>query len=282
MNQLAWQRAPRAQGAKVDVDAAAPRAFAIAEELEPFVSEWHRHDRHQLLYSARGTMRLQFAGKQWLLPPQRAAWLPRGAMHQVSASGPVLLRTVYLGQEIVEGIPELCRRDCLVFPVSPLVREMILHGMRWPHDHDPADPLPPRFFALCAELCAELSRGTLPLWLPTGQTDEVRRAVDFTRQHLAEKLRQADVARACGLSERSLSRRFPEETDMTWQRFLQQARLLRAAELLSVPGARVTDAAFEVGFESLPAFTRAFERLMGETPKVYRSRMLAAPVAASA
>ena len=49
-----------------------------------------------------------------------------------------------------------------------------------------------------------------------------------------------------------------------------------AWDAVTTPGARVTATAFAVGFESLAAFTRAFERLLGESPKAYRDRARAA------
>src|SRR5262249_56232265 len=78
------------------------------------------------------------------------------------------------------------------------------------------------------------------------------------------------AAKRAGISTRSLSRRFVEEAQTTWRAFLHQARMMRAMELLGVPGARVTDTAFAVGFESLAAFSRAFEEFTGSCPSDFR------------
>jgi AraC-like DNA-binding protein len=48
---------------------------------------------------------------------------------------------------------------------------------------------------------------------------------------------------------------------------------MRAMERLSKPGASVTTVAYEVGFQSLGAFTTAFTERCGETPSAYRSRV---------
>lgn len=266
--------------ANVDVDRVAAPVFAIAEDLEPFASEWHAHRRHQLLYSASGTLRLEVSGRQWLLPPQKAAFIRSNVRHRASSEQPTLLRTLYFDVTALPDLPALHEHECIVFPVSALVRELILYAMRW--DGQGGDELAfgERLFGVCAELCAELAAAPQVLWLPTGQSPEIQRAIAHTLSHLDQDLRQADVAQAAGVSERSLARRFPEETQMTWLRFLQSARLLRATELLSAPRARVTETAFAVGFESLAAFTRAFERFTGETPKEYRKRMQASEGAA--
>ena len=70
----------------VDVDAVPDEAFAIAEDLDPFTSEEHQHDKHQLLYAASGSMTLSTKGERWLLPPQRAAWISAGTSHVVAST----------------------------------------------------------------------------------------------------------------------------------------------------------------------------------------------------
>jgi AraC-like DNA-binding protein len=47
--------------------------------------------------------------------------------------------------------------------------------------------------------------------------------------------------------------------------------------LLTESGTTVLHVATEVGFESVSAFTRSFTRFAGETPRAYRTRVLARP-----
>src|SRR5689334_1024734 len=130
--------------ARVDVDTVAAPSFGLADQLRPFRSEWHQHRRHQLLYAASGAMRLEAADGQWLLPPQRAAWIPRRLRHRVSASGPIALRTLYLAPSLT--ISDQCR----VFELPAVGRELILHAMRWGPTSAPRDPLARSFFHLLA------------------------------------------------------------------------------------------------------------------------------------
>lgn len=258
-----------AQSARVDVDAVPAPAFGLADELAPFDGEWHAHRLHQLLYAAEGTLRLETEGAQWLLPPQRAAWIAAGTSHRVRAEGPVSLRTVYVARRLTPGPPEPCR----VFAVTPLAREMILHAMRWGPSRGPRDPVAGPYFAALATLCQEWAAEPLPFRLPQARTPELARAMDYTLQHLSGAPTLEVAARAAGLSSRTLARRFQDEAQMSWRRFLGVARMLRAMELLSARGARISQTAFAVGFESLGAFTRAFQDFTGERPKDYRRRV---------
>jgi hypothetical protein len=215
--------------APLDVDAVEARAFGLADELEPFVSRWHAHRKHQVLYAASGALHLEVDDAQWLLPPQRAAWIPALLRHRVRATGPVALRTVYLAPGAgapAAGAPR-------VFAVSPLAREMILYAMRWGPGCPPGDGVARAYFEALGALLGE--------WLG-----------DERRYYLP-------AAPTCGST--------------APRRFLHDARMLRAMDLLARPGARVTEAAFAVGFESLGAFSRAFERFAGESPRDYRRRV---------
>jgi AraC-like DNA-binding protein/glyoxylase-like metal-dependent hydrolase (beta-lactamase superfamily II)/mannose-6-phosphate isomerase-like protein (cupin superfamily) len=253
----------------VDVDAVEAPAFGLADELEPFVSRWHAHRKHQLLYSASGALHLEVEGAQWLLPPQRAAWIPAAMRHRVRATSPVALRTVYLapgGAAPEAGSPK-------VFSVSPLAREMILYAMRWGPSEGSLDPVARAFFGALGALLSEWFVEARPYYLPSARSPELGRAMRLMLDRIDEPLSAGEVARAAGLSTRTLARRFAAEAQTTWRRFLHDARMLKAMDLLTRPGARVTETAFAVGFESLGAFSRAFERFAGEPPRDYRRRV---------
>ncbi|WP_257452791.1 AraC family transcriptional regulator [Archangium lipolyticum] len=254
----------------VDVDVVPALAFCLTDEMAPFSSRWHAHRKHQLLYSARGALHLEVEQAQWLLPPQRAAWLRAGTLHRVRASQPVSLCTVYLEPKLVRAPPE---EECRVFLVGPLAREMLLHSARWGPERPPKEPVADSFFETLSHLLSEWAMTARDWRLPRARTPELGKAMAFTLEHLGEPLSLEDVARAARLSSRTLARRFEEEAATTWRRFLHDARMLRAMELLAEEGARVTQTAYEVGFESLAAFTHAFHAFSGESPRDFRQRV---------
>jgi len=64
---------------------------------------------------------------------------------------------------------------------------------------------------------------------------------------------------------------------MSWRQYLQESRLLKSMALLAEGDQSTLTIAMSVGFESASAFTRAFHRYAGETPKSYRRRTRALP-----
>jgi AraC-like DNA-binding protein len=75
-------------------------------------------------------------------------------------------------------------------------------------------------------------------------------------------------ARTVGASKRTLGRLFTEQTRMSFQKWRQQRRLLRALELLAT-GDNVTSIALELGYDNTSAFIAMFRRCLGTTPTRY-------------
>lgn len=247
----------------LDVDAVPGPVFALRDELTPGHGRWHSHRFHQLLYGARGVMELEVHGGRWMLPSARAAWLRAGVSHRVTVQSPASLRTVYFSPDAVP--PDVDALGvCRVFAVSTLCREMILYGMRWGPERAPDDPRANRFFAALADCCRDWVDAIQPFGLPRARSPELATAMAFARRSLIE-VGAESAAAAGGMSVRTMTRRFREETGTTWRAWLRKARILRSMELLA-DGHNVTEAALAVGFDSPAAFSHAFGALVGESP----------------
>ena len=158
-----------------------------------------------------------------------------------------------------------------ILAVEPVLREMIQYARRWPLSRVAPDPVADAFFDALALLLAEWLDHETPLCLPTTRDPLVAAAIAYTDDHLADATLR-DVCGAVGASERSLRRAFANATGITWRQYLQESRLLKAMALLAEGDQSTLAIAMSVGFESVSAFTRAFHRYAGETPKSYRRR----------
>ena len=78
-----------------------------------------------------------------------------------------------------------------------------------------------------------------------------------------------ELGRQVGCSPFYLSRQFSRETGLTTQQYIRQIRLERAAELLRTGKCNVTEAALEVGYNSLSHFTTVFRDTFGCCPALY-------------
>jgi AraC-like DNA-binding protein len=227
--------------------------------------------QHYLLYASSGCFHLELAGRNWLLPTHRAAWIRSGVPVRIWTQGPVTSASV-----LFTPSPELAFDfDCWVFCVSELARGLLDHCMRWDTEQAAANPKATRMFGALADVCLELSSQADQFWLPRATSKELQRALQFTLQHLGAPLAFADVAAAACVSERTLARRFADEAGMVWRDYLRRARLIAAMESLTNPAEPIAQVAHACGYESLGAFNAAFRAFTGDTPSGYRRRLRA-------
>ena len=88
----------------------------------------HRHRRSQFLYAANGIMVVATDAGRWIVPPERAVWIPAGVHHEVFALGPVSTRSLYVDPDVSASLPDECR----VLGVAPLVRHLLLAAVDLP------------------------------------------------------------------------------------------------------------------------------------------------------
>nr|WP_306302414.1 helix-turn-helix transcriptional regulator [Gordonia rhizosphera] len=247
-------------------------------EGSALVTGWHSHDVHQIEYAVGGAVEVETAAGHHLLPPHQAAWIPAGLRHQARMSPSVKTISVMFDPELM---PDAGRR-ARILAVSPLLREMVIHSLRWPVDRTDNDEVAARFFRAMCDVIRESMEHETPLSLPVSDDPLVANAMAYTRENLAV-VTVTDVSRAIAVSERTLRRMFQDSVGMSWRTYVFNARMHRAMALLASPGQTIQETAAAVGFENLSAFTRAFTQFAGQTPSAFRrGASMPAPVGVGA
>ncbi len=100
--------------------------------------------------------------------------------------------------------------------------------------------------------------------LALDRVERVRRAL---RADLENPPDLESLARLCGCNPHYLSRTFTETAGMTITHYLRQLRIDRAAELLSRGSHNASEAALEVGYQSMSHFSHAFRQVKGAAPR---------------
>ena len=101
----------------------------------------------------------------------------------------------------------------------------------------------------------------------------VRRAKDYIAGHQFEPIKLEEVARALNVCTYYFCRKFKEATGLTFVTYLSRLRIEKAKLLLHNKDLRVSEIAYDVGFQSLTHFNRTFHKLVGHSPTEYRSRV---------
>ncbi|WP_193214594.1 helix-turn-helix domain-containing protein [Luteolibacter marinus] len=103
----------------------------------------------------------------------------------------------------------------------------------------------------------------------------IAKARKYIHSHLDESLPLGDVAHEAGLSESHFCRLFKEATGLTLTDYVNRCRVEWAKRELLKPEKRVSEIAFEVGYQSLSQFNRSFARIVGAAPTAWRREKIA-------
>jgi AraC-like DNA-binding protein len=232
--------------------------------------DWHDHAEQQLVYPSRGLLIVSTRNGSWVVPPQRAVWLPAAVAHAHQAYGATQLRTVAFGVDV----NPLGLTQPTVLSVSRLLRELIIAIT-----DDPARPRTEQDLAEQDDLkrvaLRQLSRGqlrpaqALQFHLPQPADERLRDVTAILAEDPGSDRPLAELGRAVGAGERTLSRLFRAETGMTFPQWRAQLRLHHSLTLLAA-GLPVTTTAISCGYSTPSAFTAAFHATFGTTPGSYR------------
>lgn len=225
----------------------------------------HSHGRGQFAFASRGAISLATPEGNWLVPPQRACWVPAGVVHEMTMSGAVTMVNTFVSDEAVRAA--CLPAQCCVYGVSPLLKQLLDAAVDLPalYDDDGRDG---KLMALLVAEIAAMPQLSLNAPLPSDRRlARVCRRI-FTAPLITISLDA--VASEAGMSRRTFTRLFREQSGVSFGEWRQQVCLLAAIERLSL-GQPVTRVALELdlGYASPSAFAAAFRRVLGETPSQY-------------
>jgi AraC-like DNA-binding protein len=103
----------------------------------------------------------------------------------------------------------------------------------------------------------------------------VQKARAYIEAHKMEPLSLTDVAKAAGASVFHFCKVFRKATGLKFTDYVTRVRLEDARTQLLNPNRRISEIAYDVGFQSLTQFNRMFKRVFGEAPTEFRAHLSA-------
>ncbi|MCY0146979.1 helix-turn-helix transcriptional regulator [Hoeflea sp. G2-23] len=250
------------------VEAATTPAFAFTLRFAAgeHVPE-HEHGRAQLLHPITGVVIVSTQMGRWMVPPDHALWIPAGVRHSVDMIGEVEMQSVYVQSDAMPGLPVHLH----VTGLTPLMRSLSEEVVRQGPDNDE-----PRSRLIQALLLHEIPRlPERPLGLPLPAHPGLARLCRSFISAPSARLEIDEWAARTGMSRRTFTRVFRQETGLSLSAWRQQACVMAALPRLTA-GDAVTVVALDLGYDSMPAFTTMFSRVMGAPPKAYLTNQKAA------
>ena len=105
----------------------------------------------------------------------------------------------------------------------------------------------------------------------------VQKAREYIEHHKMEPLSLAAVAQASGASVFHFCKVFKKSTGLKFTDYVARVRLEDAKTQLLNPGRRISEVAYDVGFQSLTQFNRMFKRVFGQSPTEFRAHLHSPP-----
>jgi AraC-like DNA-binding protein/ligand-binding sensor protein len=101
----------------------------------------------------------------------------------------------------------------------------------------------------------------------------IKRAKEYIVENQAEALSLGQVAKAVNTSTFHFCKMFKKTTGLNFTEYVSRVRVEKARNLLLNPNLRISEIAYEVGFQSLTHFNRVFKKITGQSPTDYRSQL---------
>ena len=99
------------------------------------------------------------------------------------------------------------------------------------------------------------------------------RARQYIDEHKAEDLSLRQVAAAVNMSSFYFCKKFHQAVGCTFTEYLARIRVEAAKKMLLNPNARVSEVAFDAGFQSITHFNRVFKKHAGQAPTEFRAAL---------
>lgn len=231
----------------------------------------HTHPEGQFDFATQGLIMVQTGDRRCIMPPGRLGWIPPQVAHgaaemETARSQPrdqLVGYTLHIRVDLCERLP----KEPLVLDQSDLTRSLLTRMQRWSPDEARSE----EGYRMLRVLIDEIASATpVPLSLAMPQLRQLRMLASTLVKDPADETSLDEWAIRLGMSRRSITRHFREETGMSVVELRQIARLQRGMEMLD-EHMSVTQVAFSLGYESVSSFISLFKRIIGITPAKYAS-----------
>ena len=197
----------------------------VMENLSRFETDFHSHDKGELILSFRGILSCELEDGVWVVPPQSAIWLPSRVRHNVQVAGDVEGYILFVDPTFASNLPS----KCCTISVTPLLRELLIRSANFPMLY-PEGGMETHLVTLILDEIAALPVGNLHLPMPADP--RLRKIVGMMMDHPADRGTMQTWALRAGLSEPTLARLLTRETGMSFGRWRQQLHLMLAVKWL--------------------------------------------------
>ncbi|CAI8897563.1 Transcriptional regulator, AraC family [Chryseobacterium sp. IT-36CA2] len=251
-----------------DIDKNDKSVFVMHEKSEKLIPV-HRHTKGQLSYVEGGIAYITINNRTYVVPARHFFWIPQGLEHilQIGHSATVL-RSLYFFAHDDLSDPFFSRLG--IYPATELLIQMIKYTEIWDERHVISTDENFEFLVALKKILPKTHQQPLPIILPATKNKMTRNIVSYLECTIEEKHSLASISKKFGLSERSLSRLFKTDLDISFLQYLKTLRIIKAIELLLNTNKSINEIAYNVGYNSVSSFSDTFREFTRSRPSDLR------------
>lgn len=236
--------------------------YGSAEALpNQALSYRHQHNWAQLSYATQGFLHIDTDRARFVALPQRAIWIPPGVPHSVKSATGTVIRSLYLDTHTIA----LNWSECRILVIQPLLHELIRTFSTLPIKYDERGAQGRLVQVLIDQLTEAPQVDTI---LPWPEDKRLLKVCRHQQRYPDTNKTLRTYSRELGISDKTLSRLFLQQTGLNFRQWRQRSRLLASLPMLE-RGERITDVALACGYDSLSSFISSFREQMGITPRAF-------------
>lgn len=248
-----------------------PASFFIHHSKTEEKLPMHSHNKHQMSYVEGGVAFLNTKKKSYFFPARHFIWIPAGREHTVTSRTSVkMVHNIFFPKNVIPADHKLQKHGG-IFPVTNLLMEMIYYTANWKRDIEKVHHASKfEFMIALKNIVLDVTKNPLPVVLPTTENEILRPILIFIHRNIENPLTLEGVAKNFGQSSRTLSRLFKKNMEMSFLQYVKLTRIIKSMELLLQSELSITQIAYSCGYNSLSAFSFAFQQIVHRSPITFR------------
>ena len=248
-----------------------------------FAEVFHKHEQMSMLYVVSGAGKIEYEDQRYDLAADTVVTLAANQNHRLidKPRNAMTLFSLYF-KNSTSGVDQALIQD-LFSCQAPLTlptyhAEQIRRNLRQIlHEQNLQPPswqiaIQQHFNLIALQIHRaklQQSINPTPQERPTS-TQRVKAALDYIAQNHHEQYSLSDAAKIAKVSQRQFTNLCRKITEKSFIKFLNEKRCQRAKHLLENTAMPVSAIAFEVGYEELSTFYRAFKKCCNVNPLAFR------------
>ncbi len=227
----------------------------------------HCHSKAHIFVVLEGVASLDVENSQYVIPYGYFVWVPSEVRHRVSFSGhSVSLLKIYFPNNVrtAEVFSQIG-----VYPMPPLLYGIIDLFKECSITVGRDDWRYELLEATVHTLPHIMADFRFSLRLPTTENCTARRIIENIHRDYYKPLTLQFISRSLGLSERSINRYMQAELGMSFTQYLRTYRVMKAIRRMAASDESLSNIAYEVGYDSLTAFSNTFYKITGMRPSQF-------------